>query len=266
MLSTYIGTLALTSAAIDDVFGWCLLAFVLAIIHGGCLLSVVITLGLLALFVVGMLVLVRPLLLFAYTRIKSRTLLTVFTMVLLLLSAYATDAMGIHPVFGAFLMGIILPRRLAFVQLTQNIEQVNNLLFLPLYFVYNGLRTHLGLINTPALWLICLLALLVACVSKILGGTLSLKALGDSWKDSFTLGTLMNTRGLVELIVLNIGLDTGVISPSLFAILVIMTVVTTMMAPWLLPLLGYRQQGEREKWITSSLEEEVEEYAQKQSQ
>ncbi len=265
MLATPIGTLSLTCAAIDDVLGWCLLAFVIAIIHASGLLSVAITLGLLALFIAVMLVLVRPLLLFAYKHIHSKTLLTVLTMVLLLLSAYATDAMGIHPVFGAFMMGIILPRRTAFLQQVQSIEQVNTLLFLPLYFVYNGLRTHLGLINSPTLWLICLLALLVACTSKILGGTLSLKALGESWKESFTLGTLMNTRGLVELIVLNIGLDTGVLSPSLFAMLVIMTIVTTMMAPWLLPLLGYKQQGEREKWFTRSLDEQVEEQVQEQT-
>lgn len=264
MLNTPIGTLSLTCAAIDDVLGWCLLAFVIAIIHAGGLLSVVVTLGLLVLFIVVMLVLVRPLLVFAHQYIKSKTLLTVLTMVLLLLSAYATDRMGIHPVFGAFMMGIILPRQKAFLQQVQSIEQVNILLFLPLYFVYNGLRTHLGLINSPALWLICLLALLVACTSKILGGTLSLKALGESWKESFTLGTLMNTRGLVELIVLNIGLDTGVLSPSLFAMLVIMTIVTTMMAPWLLPLLGYRQQGERQQWITRSLDEEVEGQVQEQ--
>ena len=168
-------------------------------------------------------------------------------MVLLLLSAYATNAMGIHPVFGAFMMGIILPRRTAFIEQVQGIDQVNNLLFLPIYFVYNGLRTHIGLINSPALWLICALVLMVACLSKILGGALSLKVLGESWKESLTLGTLMNTRGLVELIVLNIGLDLGVISPTFFAMLVIMPVVTTMMAPPLLHLLGYRQKDVREK-------------------
>lgn len=259
MLTTPIGTLSLTCAAIDDVLGWCLLAFVIAIIHTNGLLSVAITLGLLTLFIVVMLVLVRPLLLLAHQHIQSKTLLMVLTIVLLLLSAYVTDILGIHPVFGAFLMGVILPRRTSFLQPVQSIEQINYLLFLPLYFVYSGLRTHLGLINSPALWLICLLALLVACISKILGGTLSLKALGESWKEAFTLGTLMNTRGLVELIVLNIGLDTGVLSPSLFAMLVIMTIVTTMMAPWLLPLLGYRQKAGQKKWTTRPLEDQISE-------
>ncbi len=153
------------------------------------------------------------------------------------------------------MMGLILPRRMNFLQQVQNIDAVNNLLFLPLYFVYNGLRTHIGLINSPTLWLICLLALVVACLSKILGGAIPLKAFGEPWKEAFALGTLMNTRGLVELIVLNIGLDLGVLSPTLFAMLVIMTIVTTMMAPPLLPLFGYSQKAMREKLAREASEE-----------
>ena len=244
MLMTSIATLALTCAAIDDVIGWCLLALVIAIIHATGLGSVAVTIGLLVLFVGVMLGVVRPLLLFADRKIQSKPGLMALTVVLLLLSAYVTNALGIHPVFGAFMMGLILPRRTAFIEQVQSIDQVNTLLFLPIYFVYNGLRTHIGLINSPVLWLICGLVLLIACLSKILGGALSLKVLGESWKESLTLGTLMNTRGLVELIVLNIGLDLGVISPTFFAMLVIMAVVTTMMAP-LLPLLGYGQKDVR---------------------
>ena len=253
MLATKVGTLALICAAIDDVVGWCLLALVIAIIKVTGLASVAVTLGLLVLFVGVMIGVVRPLLIFADQRVESKPLLMVLTMVLLLLSAYATNAMGIHPVFGAFMMGIILPRRARFIELVESMDQVNNLLFLPLYFVYNGLRTHIGLINSPVLWLICLLVLGVACVGKIMGASLSLKVLGESWKESFTLGTLMNTRGLVELIVLNIGLDLGVISPTFFAMLVIMAVVTTMLAPPLLSLLGYRQMEVREGRITGAL-------------
>jgi Kef-type K+ transport system membrane component KefB len=246
MLATKIGSLALTCAAIDDVLGWCLLALVIAIAHAAGLASVALTLVFLVLFVAVMLAVVRPLLLFADQRIPSRSVLLALTMVLLLLCAYVTNAMGIHPVFGAFMMGMILPRRTTFIEQVESIDKVNNLLFLPLYFVSNGLRTHIGLINSPALWLICALVLLVACTGKILGGAFSLKMLGESWKESFTLGTLMNTRGLVELIVLNIGLDLGVISPTFFAMLVMMAVVTTMMAPPLLPFLGYRQKARQE--------------------
>lgn len=249
MLATRIGVLALICAAIDDVVGWCLLAFVIAFIHATGAASVAMTIALLGLFVAIMLGVVRPLLFFADQHLKSKPALMVLTMVLLLSSAYATNAMGIHPVFGAFMMGIILPRRTVYIEQVRYIDQVNMLLFLPLYFVYNGLRTHIGLINSPALWLLCALVLLVACLSKIVGGSLSLKVLGESWRESLTLGTLMNTRGLVELIVLNIGLDLGVISPTFFAMLVIMAVVTTMMTPALLPFLGYRQKDVREQKV-----------------
>ena len=249
MLATRIGVLALICAAIDDVVGWCLLAFVIAFIHATGAASVAMTIALLGLFVAIMLGVVRPLLFFADRHLKSKPALMVLTMVLLLSSAYATNAMGIHPVFGAFMMGIILPRRTVYIEQVHYIDQVNTLLFLPLYFVYNGLHTHIGLINSPALWLLCALVLAVACLGKMLGGSLSLKVLGESWKESLTLGTLMNTRGLVELIVLNIGLDLGVISPTFFAMLVIMTVVTTMMTPALLPFLGYRQKNTREQEV-----------------
>lgn len=145
------------------------------------------------------------------------------------------------------MMGIILPRRPVYIEQVRSIDLLNTLLFLPLYFVYNGLLTHIGLINSPTLWLLCLLVLLIACFGKVLGGSLSLKGCGESWKESLTLGTLMNTRGLVELIVLNIGLSLGVISPTFFAMLVVMAVVTTMMAPPLLFFLGYRQKKMREQ-------------------
>jgi Kef-type K+ transport system membrane component KefB len=246
-LASKIGSLALLCAAIDDVVGWCLLALAITIIHATGVASVVMTIVYLAIFVVGMLFVIRPLLLIADQHLKSKPALMTLSIILLLLSASATSAMGIHPVFGAFMMGVILPRRTAFVEQVKSIDQVNYLLFLPLYFVYNGLRTHIGLINSPALWLLCLMVLIIACLSKILGGTLSLKVFGASWKESLTLGTLMNTRGLVELIVLNIGLSLGVISSTFFAMLVIMAVVTTMMAPPLLSVLGYRQKNMKVK-------------------
>lgn len=250
MLGTKIGTLALTSAAVGDVIAWCLLALLISIIHAQGVGSIALTIGLLALFIVVMLTVIRPLLLVADRRIKSKPVLLALTTVMLLLAASATNAIGIHPVFGAFMMGVILPRRAVFVEQVRSIDSTNSLLFLPLYFVYSGLRTHVGLINSPVLWLICLVVLIVACSGKIFSGTFCARLLGDSWQDSFTLGTLMNTRGLVELIVLNIGLDLGVLSPTLFAMLVIMALVTTMMASPLLPLFGYRQKALRENGMT----------------
>ena len=238
MLGTRVGMLALTCAAIDDVIAWCLLAIVVALIHARGLTSSLLTIGLTILFIGFMLGMLRPLLAYADRRIQSKQVLVALSIILLLLSAYATNAIGIHPVFGAFLMGIILPRRTVFIEQVRSLDQVNNLLFLPLFFVYSGLRTQIGLISAPALWLICLLVLAVACAGKILSGSLSVRWMGESWRESLSLGVLMNTRGLVDLIVLNIGLDLGVLSPTLFAMLVIMAIVTTMMASPLLPLLG----------------------------
>ena len=243
MTATRIGMLALTCAAVDDVLAWCLLALVIAIIHATGLLSVIVTVGIVILFTLIMFTLVRPFLVWAERHLHSQQLLIVLTMLLLLLSAYITNALGIHPVFGAFLMGLILPRKAAFVAQIRSVDQVNTILFLPLFFVYSGLRTQVGLIHSPMLWLLCLFVLLVACIGKLTGGAVAARLMGEPWKEAFTLGVLMNTRGLVELIVLNIGLDLGVLSPTLFAMLVIMALITTMMASPLLPLLGYKQRS-----------------------
>ncbi|HAE82368.1 MAG TPA: hypothetical protein DCK85_03190 [Ktedonobacter sp.] len=242
MLRSRIGTLALTCAAIGDIIAWFLLALVIAVVHAQGLPSIALTVGLTLLFIACMLTVMRPLLAYADRHIRSKQLLAAISIILLLLSAYFTNSIGIHPVFGAFLMGIILPRKTFFVELVRSIDRVNGVLFLPLFFVYSGLRTQIGLISAPWLWLICLLVLVVACVGKIFGGTFAVRFMGESWQDSLSLGILMNTRGLVELIVLNIGLDLGVLSPTLFAMLVIMALVTTMMASPLLPLLGYKQK------------------------
>jgi Kef-type K+ transport system membrane component KefB len=239
MLGTKVGILALTSASVDDVIAWCLLAYVVAVAHSNGTVSVIYTVGLTIVFAVGMLFVVRPVLSYIVRRIQSEALQLAISIIVLLASAYTTNSIGIHPVFGAFVAGIILPRDLNFTTHIQSLDRVNGILFLPIFFVYSGLNTRLGLIQGVWLWLICLLVFLTACVGKIVGGTLSTKVVGRSWRDAFSLGILMNTRGLVELIVLNIGLQEKILSPTLFAMLVIMAVVTTMIASPILPLLGY---------------------------
>jgi Kef-type K+ transport system membrane component KefB len=260
MLGTRIGTLALTCAAVDDVVAWCLLALVIAVVNAQGWQSVLVTVGLVVLFALGMFLVVRPLLALAARRIQSEALLSTLSLIVLLGSALFTNSLGIHPVFGAFLTGIILPRKGSLVELVRNIDKVNGLLFLPLYFVYSGLHTQIGLINSPALWLICLLILAIACGGKIFGAAFTVRVLGESWRDAFSLGMLMNTRGLVELIVLNIGLQLGVLSPTLFAMLVIMALLTTMMASPILPLLGYKQPsstGEQTKQQDATTAQQV---------
>jgi Kef-type K+ transport system membrane component KefB len=245
MLGTRMGSLALTCAAFGDVCAWCLLALVIAIARAQSLLSVVLTIGFLLLFAACVLLVVRPLLALADRHMPSTPLLVALSVILLLFAAWITNALGIHPVFGAFMMGFALPRKARFIELVRSMDQVNTILFLPLYFVYSGLHTQVGLINGVWLWLLCLLILVTACTGKILGGMFSMRLMGETWRDSLSLGVLMNTRGLVELIVLNIGLQLGILSPTLFSMLLIMALVTTMMASPLLWLQGYRQKSYR---------------------
>ena len=259
MLGTKVGMLALTCASVDDVIAWCLLAYVTSIANPhGTTLSVISTIAMTIFFAVGMLLVVRPLLNYAVRRIPSKPLQMAFSIILLFSAAYTTNWIGIHPVFGAFLAGICLPRNVVFTAQVRSLDQVNTVIFLPIFFVYSGLKTQIGLIYGLPLWGLCLLVLLTACVGKILGGTLSTKVAGNSWRDALSIGVLMNTRGLVELIVLNIGLQLGILSPTLFAMLVIMALVTTMMASPLLPLLGYPRSKSTGYAIQANLEDAME--------
>lgn len=243
MLGTRVGVLALTCASIDDVVAWCLLAFVVAITHAQGIGSVLLTLGATFLFVCVMFFAVRPLLTYLFQKQKGSKRQFILCILLLLLSAYATNAIGIHPIFGAFIAGIILPRDSVVSMQIRSLDTINGVLFLPLFFVYSGLQTQIGQIQGLLLWLICLLIIVVACSGKLLGGAVATRMVGESWRDAFSVGVLMNTRGLVELIVLNIGLQLGVLSPALFAMLVLMAIVTTMLASPLLPLLGYKSKA-----------------------
>jgi Kef-type K+ transport system membrane component KefB len=259
MLGTKVGILALTCASVDDVMAWCLLAYVTSLANPhGTTISVISTVGLTILFATGMLIVVRPLLKYTVRRVQSKPLQMALSIILLFLAAYTTNWIGIHPVFGAFIAGICLPRSIVFTEQVRSLDQVNTVIFLPIFFVYSGLKTQIGLIYGFPLWGLCLLVLLTACVGKIVGGTLSTRIAGQSWRDALTIGILMNTRGLVELIVLNIGLQLGILSPTLFAMLVIMAIVTTMMASPLLPLLGYRSsatQAKREDVVEATVQQ-----------
>lgn len=240
MLNTNVGMLALTSASLDDVIAWCLLAFVIANVHSHGLFAAGLTILETLLFTCAMLFGVRPALSYLMRRTSSVQVHVAASIMILLLSAYLTNAIGIHPVFGAFIAGIVLPRNVTLVSHIRSLDRVNSLLFLPLFFVSSGLKTQIGLIQSPVLLLVCLLILVAACIGKILGSAIPVRLMGDRWHDALSLGVLMNTRGLVELIVLNIGLQLGILSPTLFAMFVVMAVVTTMMTAPLLSLLGHR--------------------------
>jgi Kef-type K+ transport system membrane component KefB len=241
---TDMGVRALVSAAVGDVTAWCLLAFVVGIIQArldAALRTSVLTIA----YIAAMFGVVRPLAhRFAawYDREKSadQAMMAVVCTVLLL-SSLATEFIGIHTLFGAFLIGAVIPHdsRLAKV-LEARLRDLVVVMFLPAFFAFSGLRTRVDLI-APDQWWICGVLILVACLGKFGGSTIAARVAGMSWRGASALGILMNTRGLMELIVLNIGLDLGVISPPLFAMLVIMALVTTFATT---PILDWLTRGE----------------------
>lgn len=154
--------------------------------------------------------------------------LVAFIFLVLILSSYITEVLGVHALFGAFVAGVIMPANLSFRRImTEKVEDVALVLFLPLFFVFTGLRTEIGALNTAHLWVVCALFVAVSIVGKLAGAALSARFVGESWKDSLSIGVLMNTRGLMELIVLNIGYEMGVLPSSIYVIFVIMALFTT---------------------------------------
>jgi Kef-type K+ transport system membrane component KefB len=234
LLNTPIGTLAVACAAVDDVTAWMLLAAVVALVQSdGAIPSLLQALAGTVVFVLLMFRVVRPLLeRFATGEKASRVPTATLSLLLImaLLAALGTEAIGIHALFGAFVAGTIVPRDNAFADRVAN--QFGDLLvvmLLPLFFAYTGLRTDFTMIIGASAWWPLFGILAVAIVGKVGGTTLAARASGQSWHAASTLGVLMNTRGLMELVVLNIGLDLGVLSPPLFAMMVIMALITTTM-------------------------------------
>lgn len=231
---TKLGAIAITCAAADDITAWCLLAVVIAIVKAGTFVSSLYIIALAALYVIAMLLVVKPFLkrigdLYATKDTLVKPVVAIFFLTLII-SSYATEVIGIHALFGAFMTGAIMPDvpkfRTIFIE---KVEDVSLILLLPLFFVFTGLKTEIGLINDPYLWKITGFIILVAVVGKFFGSALAAKFVGQSWPDSLTIGALMNTRGLMELIVLNIGLELKVLTPEVFTMMVIMALVTTFM-------------------------------------
>ncbi|HSZ58039.1 MAG TPA: cation:proton antiporter [Tepidisphaeraceae bacterium] len=229
---TNIGAIAITCAAIDDVTAWCMLAFVVALARFQGIHSALMTAVLAVLYVLAMFFIVRP---FA-RRLESlrerqgRLSQGVMAIILLLAlaSACVTEWIGIHALFGAFLMGAMMPKGTQFVrEISEKIEDYTVILLLPIFFAYSGLRTQIGLLNTPGLWLDAGLITLVACLGKFGGSSVGARVCGLSWRDAGAIGALMNTRGLMELVILNIGKDLGVISEAVFAMMILMALITT---------------------------------------
>lgn len=240
---TKLGTMAITAAAAGDVAAWCILAFIVAIVKAGSISSSVYTIVAAVVYVAVMLLVVRPLLkkiagLRSDHNILKRSSMAII-FVVLLASSYCCEVIGIHALFGAFLAGVIMPAGRNFRKLLiDKIEDVALVLLLPLFFVFTGLRTQVGLLSDPSLWVTCLLIILVAVVGKFCGSAVAARITGETLRDSLSIGALMNTRGLVELVVLNIGYDLHIITPQMFTMMVIMALVTTFMTNPALNMIG----------------------------
>jgi Kef-type K+ transport system membrane component KefB len=243
MQHTDLGTLAISCAAVDDVTGWCILAYIVLLVRANTsALPLWGTLAGLAIFVAAMLTVVRRGLASfgrAFQR-DGRLSDSAFAIMLLvpLAAAFVTERLGLHVLFGAFLAGAAMPRDAALVQhVTGKLEAVTSVLLLPLYFAFTGLRTSIRLIDGRSAWLLCLAIIALAIIGKLGGSAVAARASGSTWRNALRLGALMNTRGLMELVILNIGLDIGVISPALFSMMVVMALVTTFMTTPLLELI-----------------------------
>jgi len=241
---TKLGAMVLTCAAADDLTAWCILAAVIALVKSGSSFSVLYTIGLAVIYVFVMFKLVRPWLeklSHIYdNQEKKRTPIIALLFVILIISSYISAVIGVHALFGAFVAGVIMPSSFSFRQIViDKIEDVSIILLLPLFFVITGLRTQIGLINEGQLWITFGWILLVAVAGKFGGSALAARIVGQSWKDSLSIGILMNTRGLMQLIVLNIGYDLGILSPKIFAMMVLMALVTTFMTGPALDLINW---------------------------
>ncbi|NRT13187.1 cation:proton antiporter [Flavobacterium sp. 14A] len=248
---TKLGAIVITCAAADDITAWCLLAVVIAIVKAGDFVGSLYVISLAVVYVLAMIFIVKPFLkrigdLYGSKDSIGKPVMAIFFL-FLILSSYATEVIGIHALFGAFMMGAIMPDvtkfRMIFIE---KVEDVAVILLLPLFFVFTGLKTEVGLINDSYLMKVTGAIILVAVVGKFLGSAIAARFVGQNWKDSLTIGALMNTRGLMELIVLNIGLELKVLTPEVFTMMVIMALVTTFMTGPALDLIDFLFKGKNE--------------------
>lgn len=240
LTNTTIGTLTIACASIGDISAWCILALVVAISSSGAIISAFTTILLSAIFILLMLFFVRPIIRKLESKINIKILIFSLEITILLMSSYITEVIGIHALFGAFLAGIVMPKNVIFRKETiAKIEDLSVVMLLPLFFASSGLRTQIGLLNQTYLWGICFLIIITAIIGKFIGSALSARFIGQTWKNALSIGVLMNTRGLMELVVINIGYDLGILSPEMFTIMLIMALFTTIITSPSLNLINY---------------------------
>ncbi|MDF0486543.1 cation:proton antiporter [Sphingomonas sp. H39-1-10] len=245
-----LGTLSLTAGAFDDAASWCVLAVVLATFGGGSGVALL-AIGGALLYVAFMFLVGRRLLALLGRAVEARGEMSMsvlaITLALFCLSAFLMDAIGIHAIFGGFLLGACMPRGLFVAELKRKVEPLAVVLLLPMFFTYSGLNTRMDMVNSPQLLLVALVVLAVSVLAKFGACWAAARLSGEDNRTALGIGALMNSRGLMELIIINIGLQKGIIGPTLFAMLVLMAIVTTMMAGPLFELVyGRRARADGE--------------------
>jgi Kef-type K+ transport system membrane component KefB len=261
MLNSRLGTVAIACAAVDDVTGWCILAYIVVLIRSAhSATSIWLTFGGVAAFGAVMVYGVRRLLR-GFERIYRKTgeiseNMMALMLLLVLVASLCTERLGIHLLFGAFMMGAIMPKEPKFVRyVLDRFETITVTLLLPLFFAFTGLRTNIGLVKGPEMWMYCGLIILVATAGKLGGSTIASWLSGMPPREAAGLGTLMNARGLMELVILDVGLDIGVISPALFSMMIVMALVTTFMTTPVLNVLCPKEILEAAKAPSERVEE-----------
>jgi Kef-type K+ transport system membrane component KefB len=248
LLGTNLGTIAISCAAIDDISAWLLLAVLTAMVHSvQSWRHFAVTLCWLVTFVAIMLVPIRRAASFLVSRYQTNGAGMEFIsslMLFMLAASWTTERAGVHALFGAFIAGLVMPKNeRMIVDVMDRIEALSLALLLPLFFALTGLRTRIDLLTDKSMWGYAAAIIATAVFGKLAGAAFTAKATGMNWKDSFGLGVLMNTRGLVELVILNAGIDLGILSPTLFTMMVVMALVTTFMTSPILSVIVAVEKG-----------------------
>jgi Kef-type K+ transport system membrane component KefB len=246
LTNTHLGSTAIACAAVDDVTAWCILAMIVALVRAGGVSGGLLTIALALFFIGVMLFVVKR----QAERLAGGKLLNgisktsvAWGLSFMFVSALCTEVIGIHALFGAFLAGVVMPARGSLANfMRERLETLTSVILLPLFFAFTGLRTQIGLLDDWQSWLMCIGIIAVATAGKLVGSMLAARWTGMSWQESFSIGALMNTRGLIELVVLNMGFDLGILSPKIFTMMVIMALTTTFMAGPLLSLAELRDR------------------------
>jgi Kef-type K+ transport system membrane component KefB len=251
LFHTPLGAIAIASAAVDDVMAWCFLALAVLLTRGkGIVIDLIVMLVSLMLFVAVMLFVARPLLRKLEAMYKERKEITqgmlAIVLLLLLFSALISEQIGIHALFGAFLAGAIMPKGEDFIRdLSGKFQDLTVVLFLPVFFAFTGLKTSISLLSDANLWGYCLIIIATAIAGKLGGAMLAARLTGQTWREAGAIGILLNTRGLMELVILTIGLEAGIISPTVFTMMVLMALFTTAITTPLLQLFYQSPQAQQ---------------------